>query len=218
MSYVSITSFSVLVNVSPKCHITPTSGLGQGDLLSPYFFLLCTKGLMSLLENSMRKNRIQGIKIYRGASLVNHLLFTNDSIIFYKVDLVNNRKIKMVLEIYGKASGQMINQTSMVFSLNISDSLQAELSTLWNSSTTLQYDKYLGLPPLIGKAKNRTFLDITSRVWRKLQIQNEQLLFQRGKEVLLKGVTLYITTYAMRYFKLPNTPCDELKVLIARFW
>lgn len=165
MSYVSTTSFSVLVNGSPKCHITPTSGLEQGDLISPYLFLLCTKGLMSLLKNSMRKNYTQGIKIYHGASLVSHLLFTNDRIIFCKVDLVNNRKIKMVLEIYGKASGQMINQTSMVSSLNISDSLQAELSTLWNSSTTLQYDKYLCLPPLIGKAKNRAFLDIKSRVW-----------------------------------------------------
>ena len=38
------------------------------------------------------------------------------------------------------------------------------------------YEKYLGLPPLVGKNKKASFNYIKERVWRKLQGWEEQLL------------------------------------------
>uniref|UniRef100_A0A2N9HKR3 RNase H type-1 domain-containing protein n=1 Tax=Fagus sylvatica TaxID=28930 RepID=A0A2N9HKR3_FAGSY len=43
-----------------------------------------------------------------------------------------------------------------------------------------QFEKYLGLPLVIGKAKKRAFNDIKDRVWRCLQGWKEKLLSQAG--------------------------------------
>ena len=44
----------------------------------------------------------------------------------------------------------------------------------------LQYDKYLGLPSLVGKHKKASFDYIKERVCRKLQGWEESLLSQAG--------------------------------------
>lgn len=76
--------FSILGNGIPNGHITPNKGLRQDDLLSPYIFLLYMEGLISLLSNST--NEITGIKVSREAPRINHLLFVDNSVIFYKAN------------------------------------------------------------------------------------------------------------------------------------
>ncbi|XP_035547319.1 uncharacterized protein LOC118348883 [Juglans regia] len=80
------------------------------------------------------------------------------------------------------------------------------------------YDKYLSLPPMIGKDKKRAFSDIKHKFWSKLQQWKGKLLSQGGKETLIKAVALAIPTYAMSCFKLPLTLCNELEQMMAKFW
>ena len=82
----------------------------------------------------------------------------------------------------------------------------------------MYYDKYLGLPSLIGKRKKASFDYIIERVWRKLQGWEERLLSQVGREVLIKAVVQAIPTYTMGCFKLPIALCHEIEVLIRKFW
>ena len=85
---------------------------------------------------------------------------------------------------------------------------------LWS----MQYEKYLGLPSLVGKRKKASFNYIKERVWRKLQGWEGKLLSQSGREVLLKAVIQAIPTYTMGCFKLPIGLCNEIEVLIKKFW
>lgn len=87
MNCVSSTSFSILVNGITMGHFLPTRDLRQRNPLSPYLFLLYTKGLASHLESEVGGSKINRIRLCRRAPKVNHLLFMNDSIIFSKVDM-----------------------------------------------------------------------------------------------------------------------------------
>ena len=52
----------------------------------------------------------------------------------------------------------------------------------------------------------------------KLQGWEGKLLSQARREVLIKTVIQAIPTYAMGYFKLPIGLCNEIEVLIRKFW
>ena len=80
------------------------------------------------------------------------------------------------------------------------------------------HEKYLGLPSLIGRRKKASFNYIKERVWRKLQGWEGKLLSLAGREVLIKSIIQAITTYTWGCFKLPIGLCNEIEVLIRRFW
>lgn len=87
--------------------------------------------------------------------MVNHLLFADDSIIFYTVEMETNKRVQKLLEVYVQASSQLINSDKivMVFSKNTPEGLRQELMSLWRNGRNQQYENYLGLPPFIGRAK-----------------------------------------------------------------
>ena len=82
----------------------------------------------------------------------------------------------------------------------------------------MQYEKYIGLPSLMGKGKKESFNYIKEKVWRKLQVWEAKLLSQPGREVLLKAIIQVIPTYTIGCFKLPVGLCNEIEALIKKFW
>lgn len=137
MSCVSSTTFSMLINGHPCGHIVPSRGLRQGDLLSPYLFLLCMEGLISLLKGEGRANWLQGLKIYRGAHEINHLLFADDCALFCKVDTETKSRVKQLLDTYSLVSGQQVNSSkiAMVFSSNTPSHHREEIKRMWMDGT-----------------------------------------------------------------------------------
>ena len=61
MMCVRTVSYSVLINGELKCRIISTRGLRQGDLISPYLFLLCVERLSVILQKEVRIGRIMGV-------------------------------------------------------------------------------------------------------------------------------------------------------------
>ena len=54
MACVKIISYSIVINGKQHGQIIPTKGLRQGNPLSPYLFLLCAEGLVSLIKQASR--------------------------------------------------------------------------------------------------------------------------------------------------------------------
>lgn len=71
---------------------------------------------------------------------------------------------------------------------------------------------------MVGRNKKASLNYIKERFWSKLQGWMEKLLSQVGREILLKVVVQAIPTFAMSCFKLLIGLCDEIEVLIRKFW
>lgn len=69
-------------------------------------------------------------------------------------------------------------KTKVFFSSNTDDESKRLVEGLFEASLSQHYEKYLGLPSLIGKSKCQSFKDIKERVWSKIQGWKEKLLSQ----------------------------------------
>jgi hypothetical protein len=150
---------------------------------------------------------------------LSHLFFVDDSLLFCKANSVEWRRLTKILEKYEKASGQKLNKekTSLFFSRNTSLAKREEISHLSGLKATEKYEKYLGLPTLVGQSRSKAFKGIKDKVWVKLHDWKVHFLSQAGKEILIKAVIQAIPMYSMSVFLFPLSLCKELNSLMQRF-
>ena len=171
MACITTASYSVLINGQPHGHITPTRGLRQGDPLSPYLFLMCTEGLHGLINKAATNGSICGVSLCRNGPKLTHLLFADDSLIFYRAKEEECQTLLEVLAKYERPSGQQINRakTTLFFSKSTSEEVQGVIKDMLGVNVVRQYEKYLGLPSLVGRKKKESFTHIKQQVWKKIQ-------------------------------------------------
>src|ERR1041385_2069388 len=109
MGMVSSVSYSVLFNGNKLEEFIPSRGLRQGDPISPYLFLLAAESLSCLLNSQVGSPHLGGLKVAPSAPPINHLLFADDSLLFFKATSEGAHEVSNLLEIYCKASGQHVN-------------------------------------------------------------------------------------------------------------
>ena len=159
MLCVKTVTYSILVNGEPKGMITPTRGIRQGDPLSPFLFLLCTKGLNGLLNKAAHQRHIKGYSPCRNNPCLTHILFANDSLLFCRATIEECNQALDILDVYGKCSGQQINRskTTIFFSKSTKVESRNQIKLALGVPEIIQYEKYLGLPSLVGRNKKASF-------------------------------------------------------------
>jgi hypothetical protein len=120
-------------------------------------FLLCAEGLSALLRKAERDSLIRGISICRRGPRISHLFFADDSIIFCRANSNECVALHGVLALYANASGQVVNndKTALFFSCNTPQSTRDSICSIFGTIPTNQFEKYLGLPPVVGEQKGR---------------------------------------------------------------
>ena len=121
---------------------------------------------------------------------VTHLFFADDSLLFCWARLTELEVIQGILEVYEQASRQQINRgkTTLFFSKAIAEETKEEIINFLGVFEIKEYEKYLGLPVVVGRKKKASLNYIKERVWNKLQGWKERLLSQAGRVVLLKAI------------------------------
>lgn len=159
MLCVSTVSYSISFQGSSIGPIIPSRGLRQGDPLSPYLFLLCVEGLFELLKSAAASGQIKGCRICTSAPSVTHLLFVDDSFLFFKANDTEARAVKSLLNSYETCSGQAVNyqKSAIFFSSNVIMDKQREIKQVLGVHKDIGDSKYLGLPSLIGRSKKTVF-------------------------------------------------------------
>ncbi|XP_019150316.1 PREDICTED: uncharacterized protein LOC109147128 [Ipomoea nil] len=220
MLCVNSVSYSILVNGEVAGQVRPTRGIRHGDPLSPYLFIICAEGFSTLLQMAEACRDIHGVRVARGAPAITHLFFADDSLLFFKASEREALKVKECLDVYSRASGQLINfeKSSAVYSSNTPSHVRAVVSELIGVPEAADLGRYLGLPSMLGRNKTAVFRYIESNVRARIGMWQNKLLSRAGKEVLLKSIAQALPIFTMSVFLLPMRVCDTLEKLYNRFW
>ena len=173
-----------------------------------------------MIKKKEREGLIRGVVAARQAPRISHLFFADDSIIFCRATVDDCKQVAKVLEVYEEESGQKLNKdkTSLFFSRNTKDEMKEFAKGIFGAQIIQHHEKYLGLTPLIGRAKKKAFNRIKDQVGRKIAGWKGKLLSNAGREVLIKAVAHATPTYTMNVFKLPESLCLELNLMMGGFW
>jgi hypothetical protein len=103
--------------------------------------------------------RLKGTRTSRVGPWVSHLFFADDSLLFGKASVAESQEFMRILQLYEASSGQQLNRekTALFFSSNTVPETRQAIQALWGSNGTQNFDKYLGLPALIGRSKKIHF-------------------------------------------------------------
>ena len=109
---ISTARFSVLVNGVLAGFFPSTKGLRQGDLLSPYLFVMGMEVLSALIRRAVEGGFLLGCRI-RGRRRPNlnifHLFFADDTVIFCEAKKENLTHLSWTFFWFEAASGLRIN-------------------------------------------------------------------------------------------------------------
>lgn len=156
---VSSVSFLVVLNGSPCHKFYPQRGLRQGDPLSPYLFIMCAEVFLGLLSRAQERKAMHGIQIARGAPIISHLFFADDSLIFCISTQQDANTVKDILLQYHTASGQLINldKSEISFSRNVPTDRKNDFQRWMQIKPMECHSKFLGLPAFVGRSKQQVF-------------------------------------------------------------
>lgn len=98
-------SYSFLINGAPKGSVKPSRGLCQGDPQSPHIFILCTEVLSTLCEKGQADGSLPDVRVSPHSPPINHLLFADDTMFFFKSKPSCVTALKEILSTYEQVSG-----------------------------------------------------------------------------------------------------------------
>ncbi|KAF7128124.1 hypothetical protein RHSIM_Rhsim11G0009800 [Rhododendron simsii] len=220
MQIVSIVSYTVTANGKNRFSFLPSRGRRQGDPLSPYLFLFIMDVLSVMLCKGIRNNLINSLRIKRGCPLLSHVLFADDALLFVSNEKKGLQNLKLVLDQFCAASGQLINfdKSSICFSANSSEEAKRDVCNLLSMPAMGTDSKYLGLPFFWGRSKSEAHTFLIEKAITKMKGWKTKDLNAAGKETLIKHVVQAIPTYAMACFALSQKFCNKLNKYVRRFW
>ena len=220
MDCVTSVSYSFILNGRVCGDVTPSRGLRQGDPFFPYLLILVVDAFSHILQRKVQARELHGAKASRNGPEISHLLFTDDNLLFARINRHECRIIVDILNQYEQASGQKTNyeKSEVSFSRGISVEKQEELLEVLNMRHVDSHNKYLGLSTVVGRSKKVMFEALMDRIWKKLQGWKEKLLLRAGKEILLKSVIQAIPTYLMGVYKLPCLVIEKIHSAMENFF
>ena len=128
---------------------------GKGTPSPPLSLSFVPRGLSAFIHRAAKNQCLICISICKGCPRVTHLLFADDSILFYKASVGESRELRYILQKYEEASGQKINtdKSSIFFSPNTTQVTKDEILDTLGPMQDTRHTRYLGLPSFIGRSK-----------------------------------------------------------------
>lgn len=117
-------------------------------------------------------------------------------------------------------SGQIFDyeKSSIIFCPYVPNAVRQEFQGILGFTEVSSFDRYLGLPAMVGRQKRNFFNELRLRVDKKLSDLREQIFSCGRKEVVIKAVAQAIPAYTMTAFCLPMSICESFQLKFMAFW
>lgn len=173
-----------------------------------------------LMNKAVLNESLAGIKMKINCTMVSHLLFADDSLVFLEANAQSCTNFLHLANAFSEASGLSISaqKSSLFFSSNASMELKKEIKWILGMKEMDASTQYLGLPALWGRSKKEYLGFIKDRIMGKVKGWVNKHLNQAGKEVLVKSVILSMPMFPFTCFKAPSSLCSLLNSIISKFW
>jgi hypothetical protein len=111
------------------------------------------------------------LKICRRAPGISHLLFADDTLLFFKANTEQALVVKEILDTYARCTGQLLNpaKCSILFSKKGDGNMQSQVKQILGVELSSFEPKYLGLPTPSRRMKNYRFQSIKERLSKRLE-------------------------------------------------
>ena len=202
----STASFAILLNGCPLERRMASRGLRQGDPLYPYLFIIVTEVLSRLLLREETRGSFHGINIGRTILSISHLMFADDTILFFRARQDEVCAIWSCISKYQEWSGQRVNiqKPGLMFSKNCSERRKRDISGFLGIQECDKEIYYLGNPLFLGRNRGKSFAKLKKRVHDRLEGWMAKSISKAGRTTLVKSVIQSIPSYAMSTFRLPK--------------
>ncbi|GKU92519.1 hypothetical protein SLEP1_g6233 [Rubroshorea leprosula] len=196
---------SILINGNLTKQFPVNKGIRQGDLLSPFLFLIVAEGLNGLVSSAVEKGWYKGVTIGNGGTMVTHLQFADDTLFFGEATEHNIRVIKCIMRTFDLASGLKINfRKSELMGVGVEKSWSGKMAyRLYCKEGELPV-KYLGIP--IGGSQRRVAMwqPLVESVKRKLATWKGRHLSMGGRITLINSVLSSLPVFLMSIYVIPK--------------
>ena len=190
----------------------PITGFETRGPFIPIFVLLCANILSISLTQAESSNKLKGVKVGRSCISFTHLLFANDSFLFFKKDDHSLDTLQKILEWYCIVLGQCINlsKSDLYWSPNMpieeQEALAQTLKVIWYKilASTLESISSWGVTNWLVFnfwLKNLTpnYKDGKQSFYHKQEEQLSYLLSYNPYPHILSHVLEFLSRYATRW-------------------
>ncbi|KAK1260155.1 hypothetical protein QJS04_geneDACA013407 [Acorus gramineus] len=182
--------FSVLINGSPFGFFESSSGLRQGDPISPMLFVLGMEFFSQSLDAELTQGKIGSFT--KHSSAISHLLFVDDLLIFTPITRRSGHALRMLLSQFATLSGLELNSGVTAVT-------------------------YLGRPLVMGALTSRLCLPLVDKLRKRLQCWHGHMLSLAGGLELANSVLFSLQLYWSSAFALPQGNIKAMEKAIRSF-
>ena len=170
MNMISSTRFHVLWNGSPLPEVVPSRGSRQGDLLSPYLFILCLERLSIQLTKAVQEKCLHPIS-FRGQVCLSHLFFVDDIFFFTRATARDCRNLGQILSRFCESSGQLtsITKSRVWFSPRTPRRIKEQLEGILGLPTTDRIGTYLGTPIFTTRRTASSYQYLVENISKRIE-------------------------------------------------